>query len=125
MNKVDKVMKNRLIFIIALSGYMSANIRINDNFIEVLKQFAFENADKYFNDLNLIMFYKVDQYNIIHIVEPDNVLELYQKYLNYLYDCDKMAKIYDDIGYNNIYRINSLALSFSEYLKNLNKSKVR
>lgn len=123
MNKIDKIMKNRMIFIIALSEYLNNTIRIDERFITILNMFAVEYTYNYFKELSLIMFYSVDENNNLIVVEPDNILHLYKKYTDDINDPRKLCKIYDDVGFCNTQIISDFALVFIDYLNNYEKRK--
>ena len=120
-NNVDRIMKNRMIFLIALIRDFGQKVTINTKFINDFADFAFDNLMYNFDELSLITFIKIDENKLITMYEPENILYLYTMYLNEICNPLKLAETYNEVGFEDIEIITDLASQFIEYKEKANK----
>ncbi len=128
--KVDMMIKCRSIFLYNIGLiYEDFSIINNEYLYFLLDGFLKDFIDSNFETFNLLYYFTIDGDNLV-INEEDKWKESLDNYLNDLINnnVDKIAKIYDDVGYKNITKITELVLLFYNYvttLNDMNKLRIR
>lgn len=123
---IDKIMCNRVVFVQAISMYLNNQTELSETLINALKIFAVDNADVFYRELYMIMFFHLDKNYNLEFIEPDNIGELCEKYSKKLHDPKKLCEVYDKVGYDDTERLTEFAGVFLNYIfsfKNDNKYK--
>ena len=130
MKDVCKMLKCRALFLQSVAYMMQDNINMDDRFMTLLEGFMENYLEDNYDEFNLIYYFTQDEDgNLAVVEEPEWYLEVL-KYVNYFRnsDNDKVIKLYDDIGFENVDKISHLAKIFWIYvmaLNDMNKHRVR
>ena len=118
MKDINKMMKCRAIFLYSIGLIYEDFSILNDERLSILlESFLDDFVESNFESLNLIYYFKSDNEDNLYVYEEEEWHQLLTKYLNYFAykDTKNIIKIYDEIGKDNIDKINYLVELFYRY----------
>ena len=130
MNKISKMIKCRALFLQSVTYLNGSNIDLDEKLVLLLESFLenyFEGNEAYFN---LIYYFDTDEEGNLQLTEDPNWLDELKTYLDYFKngDNEKVKKLYDDIGPEDVKRISILAEQFINYIllvNDMNKTRIK
>ena len=130
MKDIDMMMKCRAIYLYNIGLiYEDFSILTDENFKILLNNFLENYIESNYKIFNLIYYFQVDGDNL-SVIEKEEWNDILNKYLNLfaIHDNKNIIKMYDDVGYENITKINELVSLFYNYVlivNDMNKLRIR
>ena len=121
---IDYMLKCRAIFIFSFGCLVDDLISVDNEFNYLIANFIEDNLETYFDSLSLMYyFYEDDNYRMC----PYDDVNWYDKMFDYLdyfnyKNSIKIAKLYDDVGIENVDKLTILASQFYDYVVKLNSN---
>ncbi len=130
MKDIEKMLKCRALFLQSIAYMTGSNLEMDEAFNDLLEGFMENYLEDNYDKFNLIYYFSSDEEGNLTFVEEPVWFEEMNKYLKYFQNGnhDKVIKLYDDIGSENVDKISHLAKIFWIYvmaLNDMNKHRVR
>ena len=130
MKDIEKMLKCRALFLQSIAYMTGSNLKMDEAFNDLLEGFMENYLEDNYDKFNLIYYFSSDEEGNLTFVEEPVWFEEMNKYLKYFKDGDndKVIKLYDDIGPEDVDKISYLTELFWMYVTILNdmgRSKIK